>query len=224
MIIKRIIVAAASGASIISLAFSSNISNYIRIPIAVFGVLAIMFLIWAETKNDRINEIVCKNDEEIKESMKKIITTNGQICIMSRDLTWVDEDIEACLAKKGDSALIFAEHESELTRRLCSRGVNFQYYKKLGFVPKTRFTAVRYNRNNPQVAIANTQNSVKRGGSTLHTIYQTQSPGDKKDDWINSLAIDMISLCKLVFEESNDGNKEETHNKNKDSSGVGQHS
>lgn len=125
--------------------------------------------------------------------MRKLIKTQGKVCIVSRDLSWVDSSIEVILKKKGNSLLIFAEKESDLTKRLITNGVNVKYYGDLEYEPKTRFTVLRYNRLNPQVAISNTTNTMRKKDSFKHTIYET-NPANQLDSWINSLAIDLIEL------------------------------
>lgn len=121
---------------------------------------------------------------------------------MSRDLTWVNGEIEDVLTSKASSVVIFAERENEVTKRLRAKGIQVYYYGKLGFEPKTRFTVIRYNRDNPQVAIANTLETVRKKGKFKHTIYETRDQGQRQDKWINSLAIDLISLCKLASKQA----------------------
>lgn len=192
---KKIIETLGSFASIISLALIEDIPSGISYLIGIVGCISLIFLICDYFKEKQINEIVCSSDYEIKIQMKKIIKMQGKICIMSRDLSWVDAEIETCICSKANSVLIFAEKVTDLTERLQKNGVEILYYGGLGFEPKTRFTTIRYNTNNSQVAIANIQNSIRKRGKVKHVIYQTEK-GRREDEWINSLAIDMISLCK----------------------------
>ena len=199
---KQLFTAAASAASIISLAFVSFIPMIGRIFLVVIGVFCLCFLTYDSIKNNRINETVCRSDEEIKQVMRQLIQTDGQTCIMSRNLTWVDDELEKEIYKKKDDLLIFVSRKSELTERLKAHEVRVKYYGKTGFVPKTRFTVLRYTRNNPQVAIANTQDTVRRGAALTHTIYETSDEGSRHDRWINSLALDMIRLCESVSDDN----------------------
>ena len=185
-------------ASILGLVFLKNVSLTWRIAILVVGCACIGYLIYDAIKSSQKNELVCRNNDEIANAMKKLIKTRGKICIMSRDLSWVDAEMEACIAEKKDSILIFAQKESELTKRLISNGATVAYYGHLNYEPKTRFTIIRYNNTNPQVAIANIQNSVRRKNSFKHVIYQTVDSGCQQDKWINSLALDMMELCKAA--------------------------
>ena len=164
----------------------------------IFSIVVDIFLvIYYVHKEDNINQLICQSDDEIKDAMKKIIKMQGKICVMSRDLSWVDCEVKACILAKANSILIFAEKETELTKELQNGGVEMKYYGNWNFEPKTRFTVIRYNKNNPQVAIANTQYSIRKKGKVHHTIYQTQN-NNGTDEWINSLALDMIALCKSV--------------------------
>ena len=194
----RIIAATLNLASILGLVFIKDISLAWRIAILVVGCACIGYLIYDAIKYSQKNEIVCHNNEDIANTMKKLIKTQGKICIMSRDLSWVDAEMEACIAEKKDSILIFAQKESDLTKRLVSKGAIVKYYGHLDFEPKTRFTIIHYNRNNPQVAIANIQNSVRRKHSFKHVIYETIDSGCQQDKWINSLALDMMELCRAA--------------------------
>ena len=200
---KQLISAAASAASIIGLAFvPASLPLGFKIVIVVIGVLCLCYLTCDSIKSSRINETICRSDEEIKQVMKKLIQTDGQTCIMSRNLTWVDDELEREICEKGDDIQIFVNRKSRLTERLKNHHVRIKYYGKSGFVPKTRFTVLRYTRNNPQVAIANTQDTVRRGETLTHTIYETSDNGSRHDRWINSLALDMISLCEVVSDDN----------------------
>ena len=195
---KRFIEIFATFASIISLATVGCIPNFVKLAIAGIGCIGFIFLIYDFYIEGKVNEVVCTSDEQIKDTMKTIIKTQGKICIVSRDLSWVDAEIEHCISIKSNSMLIFAEKPNPVTEILTQKGVEFKYYGNLKFEPKTRFTMIRYNARNPQVAIANIQNSIRKKGSTIkHTIYQTEE-GNKHDAWINSLASDLIQLCNLT--------------------------
>lgn len=199
--IKHIITSACTAFSIISLAFSEQMEDWLRYLIFIVGLVCFTLLLIDEIKSNTRNERICKSDEAIEDAMKEIINSHGQICIMSRDLSWVTPEISACLEAKKDSVLIFAQSENKKTKTLASRGVKVKYYGKLGFEPKTRFTIIRYNKNDPQVAIANMQNSIRKKKQFKHVIYQTSASGNTQDEWINSLAIDMVKLCDAACKE-----------------------
>ena len=199
--IKHIITSACTAFSIISLAFSEQMEDWLRYLIFIVGLVCFTLLLIDEIKSNTRNERICKSDEAIEDAMKEIINSHGQICIMSRDLSWVTPEISACLEEKKDSVLIFAQSENKKTKTLASRGVKVKYYGKLGFEPKTRFTIIRYNKNDPQVAIANMQNSIRKKKQFKHVIYQTSASGNTQDEWINSLAVDMVKLCDAACKE-----------------------
>lgn len=205
--IVNVISAIGTAASILSLAFIPQLLPGIKYFLIIVGMLCLallLFGIYKEKKNAQINEIICTNDDQIKEEMQNLIKMQGKICIMSRDLTWVDDKIEKCIIEKKSSILIFAEHETNLTKKLEEAGVDIRYYGKTGFIPNTRFTVIRYNKNDQQVAIANTKNTLRRKNKMEHTIYMTNdNPNDKRDSWLSSLAYDMISLCEKVSEGGN---------------------
>jgi len=199
--LKRWILSFSSAASILSLAFIPGIPSWGRGIITIFGILCLALLIYCEIKTDSINQIVCHSDVEIRNAMMKIVKSQGKVCIMSRDLSWVNDEVTRCLLKKKDNLLIFAQKETDLTKTLSNSGIKIRYYGNTNFEPQTRFTIIGYNRNSPQVAIAKTQYNVRKNGKVNHKIYQTSSSGDERDMWINSLALDMIRLCSLVSKE-----------------------
>lgn len=191
--------ALSSVASIVSLAFVSEISHCLRIVIGIVGIACFIALIVAIHKENQVNERICKSDEDIKKAMLDLIKVQGKICIVSRDLSWVDETVLKAIIAKRDSMLIFVQRENDTTRTLSRAGVSVKYYGQYNFEPKTRFTAIRYNRDNAQIAIADTQSTIRKRGKFKHTIYETST--SKQDKWINSLALDMISLFNAVCKE-----------------------
>lgn len=193
--ISPVFLAVASAASILSLAFIEAIPFPAKVVCAVVALFCFIVCLLREYLQSQSNSIVCHTDQEIKSAMKDIIKMQGKICIMSRDLSWVDDDMEECILSKKDSMLIFAENENGIAQKLQNSGVTVHYYGKLDFQPKTRFTIVRYNRNNPQVAIANTENRIRRKQKLHHIIYQTSDKGSLEDQWITALALDMVNLC-----------------------------
>lgn len=197
---KKIITAIANAAFIISIALAVQLPQFIRYIIAVAGVLALIVLLYYD-KNSQLYKRMCTSQEEINTAMKEIVSILGKVCIMSRDLSWVTPDIFKILTEKKSDVLIFAQNETDLTKQLSAGGATVQYYGKYGFEPVSRFTAIRYNRDYPQVAIAKTQNTMKKSHNIKHIIYQTGINDCIQDQWINALAIDMISLCKAVCKE-----------------------
>lgn len=199
--VARWISAFASFASIAGLAFIPALPVWIKILILVIGAIALAVLLYCAVSTDRLNRIECRSVDEIHNAMLSMIKNQGKICIMSRDLSWVDEEIMDVFKKKRNSVQIFAQHKNELTKQIEELGIKIMYYGQYGFEPKTRFTIIGYGRQFPQVAIANTQYSVRKKGKAKHTIYQTSKDGAEQDEWINSLALDLIELCLKCCEE-----------------------
>lgn len=190
--------------SILGLAFVQCFPEYVKILIITLGVGSGIIMFIAFYKSSEENVRICHSDYEIKKAMKSIISSKtGQIAIMSRDLSWVDDEVEICLKNNKDNVMLFAQKSTELTKKLAREGVQVRLYGE-DFAPQTRFTIIRYNTNNPQTAIANTKNSIRKKHTFEHMIYQTNNES-KQDKWINSLSCDMIKLCKAKSKgETND--------------------
>lgn len=199
-VIRSMICSLGTFASIISLAFTSQLNWGIRILIGVGGVICLCVLVYYDYKCAQINERICHTPEEIEEAMKELVKTQGKVCVVSRDLSWVTPEISACILQKKRDILIFVQRANDITSSLVKNGVKIKSYGT-NFEPKTRFTVVRYNRPNLQVAIANTLNTVRKKKNFTHTIYQTVGNNCYQDAWINSLAFDMITLLDSVSEE-----------------------
>lgn len=187
-------------ASIISLALTTQLSLTLRILIGIVGVGCLGFLLYYDYKRAQANERVCHTSKEIEEAMKELVQTQGKVCVISRDLSWVTPEISACIFQKKEDILIFVQKPNAITLELVKHGVKIKRYGSR-FEPQTRFTVVRYNHPNRQVAIANTLNTVRKKKKFTHTIYQTGGNSCRQDAWINSLAFDMITLLDSVSEE-----------------------
>lgn len=189
-----------SGFSIIGLALSEILPVWLRVLLVLLGISCTIILAKDSYVKGQSDERICQSNEEIQACMKEIIKTPGKICVMSRDLSWVDEEIELQIIKKGEcgSITIFAEHETTLTKHLSNKGVKIMYYGHLHFEPKLRFSVIKYNLSNPQVIIADPQNNIRKGGKIKHVIYE--SGDNRQDRWLTSLALDLITLCQEVFE------------------------
>lgn len=207
---KNWLTAFGTSASILALGLSETIPTWTRFLIMIVGIYCLVYLIREGTEEARTNQITCHSDNEISDAMKGLIKSQGKILIMSRDLTWVDEEMAGVMRNKASSITIFAEKPNKVTRQLQEAGVIIKFYGEYGFEPKTRFTAVRYNKTHPQIAIANTENTVRKGKKFEHTIYETSDKGGKRDKMLVSLALDMIALGNLVFKEKNDADSSDS--------------
>ena len=198
--VSRIIKAVATAASIFGLAFLDGLTALPRYIIMGIGIICFSWLLYDEYKSNRVNERVCTNQDQVNKTMEDIIKSQGKICIVSRDLSWVDENIKQSLVNKKENVLIFAQAKNDTTEQLKAEGIKVKFYGEK-YEPKTRFTAIRYNGANPQVAIAHIENTIRSRNSKRrfrHVIYETSSTGPVQDRWISSLAVDLITLCNLV--------------------------
>ncbi len=191
--VKSIISALGIAVSIISLAFS--LPSWGKVVFVIVGIFSLLYLIYIDIIKSQENTIVCHNEDEIKKQMSNLINAQGSICIMSRDLSWVTPEIETLIIDKRDNMLIFAQHSTELTKRMSNNGVSIYLYGNIGFEPKTRFTIIRFNQDQPQVAISKPSSKLKGRHTYTHKIYQTASRNNDKDAWIISLSLDLMRLC-----------------------------
>lgn len=194
--VKSIILAVGTATSIISLSF--NMQPWGKIIAIVAGILCLAYLVYIDVIKSQENTIICHNEGEIRVQMQRLIKMQGKICIMSRDLSWITPEIEASIIHKGDSMLIFAQRSTELTKRMADQGVSIYLYGDSGFEPKTRFTIIRFNQIQPQVAIAKPLNKLKGKYTYDHKIYEAESENGDTDAWLVSLALDLMELCKKV--------------------------
>ena len=171
---RRYVATFAMLASIIALATIQGIPLWLRIIIIAIGVWGTFDQLHEDYKNNHENIKICKTQSEIEDAMQELVRVQGKVCIMSRDLSWVNNRIKAAIIKKSESVRVFAQKESSLTNELKSSGVEVYYYGAYGFEPKTRFTIIRYNRNDRQVAIAETSNALKKKWFQ-HKIYETKN-------------------------------------------------
>lgn len=199
--IASIISCIASFASILSLAFIQNIPFNIRVGVVSFSFFCLGWLVFSAIQNNLRNERICKNTKEINSAMRELVGSEGEICVVSGSLRWVDEETERVIVENKNSILIFIEKESALSKKLIDQGVTIKYYGQYNCKLRSRFTAIRYNRENPQIAIASTSNLIGRKNSMQHIIYQTNNQDLYYDQWINALGIDVIdvlyALCQI---------------------------
>lgn len=199
--IEEIVMAFATAASILSLAFISEIPLGIRWIIFIIGFICFGIIVKRHIFQVRDQYIECETEEETREYMRRWISSQGKVCVVSRDLSWVDEKVKQQMLKKKESLVIFAQNKTGLTEELSEGGVIVRYYGDK-FNPTTRFTVIRYNREDRQIAIATPSTHLARRNAYTHTIYQSgTSNDDTKDKWIVSLAVDLIvalgELCNL---------------------------
>ena len=203
---RRYVATIAMLSSILALAFIKGFPVWIRIILVIIGVIGAVDQLREDYRKNNENIRICKNQSEIEDAMKDIIRSQGKICIMSRDLSWVNEEIKTVIKKKRGSVRVFAQAESPLTEELKGSGAEIYYYGGYHFEPKTRFTIIRYNRNDPQVAIAETSSALKKRWFQ-HKIYETKND-TLQDKFICSLSLDLMEMCKLASEREKNGKNE----------------
>lgn len=198
---KRHVSAIGTASSILGLAFIPNVWLVLKIVFIIMGIVSLIVLFVDAYKKNQVNQRICTNEKEIKDAMLDIIRSQGKICIMSSSLSWVDEDIKKNIINKGRRITIFAKEENDVTIALKKAGITVMFYGDK-FSPQTRFTIIGYDRNASQVAVANPEHLVRNTKKLHHVIYETSPNGIPQDQWITSLAKDLIKLCKLYCEEN----------------------
>ncbi len=182
--------------SIISLLTFSKTPIWVKIIIAVVAIFCLSAMLILGIKNNMKNNIICDSEEKIKVEMKKMLQEQGKIVVMSRSLGWVDDEILVATGRKKDRLIVYAEKENAITKKLKDQGVTVRLYGRTGFIPKTRYTIIRYGRNDAQVNVAETHSRI-RLHRFQHIIHQTSSD-EEYDGYIVSLAIDMVNLMEKV--------------------------
>ncbi len=199
---RRYVTTLAMLASIVALALIKEVPLVIGIGLIIVGVIGTADQFVEDYRKNHENIKICKNQAEIESEMKELVKAQGKICIMSRDLSWVNPEIKEQLIKKNKNVRIFAQEKSPLTEELITGGVEVYYYGGLQFEPKTRFTIIRYNRPDHQVAIAETSSALKRKWFE-HKIYETKNES-LQDRFICSLSLDLMEMCRLACKREKD--------------------
>ena len=162
----------------------------LMIALIVLLVLAVYFLfIKRDTKT-------YKSQEEINEFMKNWIKTNGVVKIFSRDLSWLDDEMYGILQAKGEDLYLYVEKKNEKIEKILQMNPEGKifFYEDIGFIPSSRFTIIRANKDEKQIAIAIKEQ--KDYKNLKHVIYISKdSDIDKK---ILGLANDLMNCmeCK----------------------------
>lgn len=140
---------------------------------------------------------ICKTEDEINAFMKDWIKTKGVVKILSRDLSWVDDNIIDSLTKKKSDLYLYVEKENDITEKIksLSPDCNIIFYGDIGFVPNSRYTIIHANKPQKQLAIAIKE---KRDENKIeHEIYITsECPIDRK---LIEIADDLLQCidCKV---------------------------
>ena len=191
--LRRIFGYLGSIASIISLGFYYNNNTAVSI-IAILGIGAVIYLIYDEIiKNQNNKMFLCNNDGEIKQYMLNWISTPGKVSIFSRDLSWVDDKIKILMLSKKEDLSICAAKETDLLKELRENNANIYLYDDSMSPMVSKFTIIRANKSDKQIAVATTQ---KIHGKEKHCIYESKN--NLLDHWILGLAQDLIHMTKQL--------------------------
>jgi hypothetical protein len=96
-----------------------------------------------------------KTERSIEVYMRRWVKLAGRTSILARDMSWVEEEMENILNELAshNNLTIFMESENDLAVRLRGRGAEVLYYKRLKFLPFTRFAMTNEGRGDARVAI-----------------------------------------------------------------------
>lgn len=185
---------AGSVVSIISFLLTKSEWNFVKIITIV--ALALVFIIWTyylvfypETKT-------YYNQESINNFMKTWIKTDGVVKVLSRDLSWVDNEMLTILQSKGKDLYLYVEKENEIVNKI--KKVNTEcsifFYGKYGFEPKSRYTIIHANKDDRQVALALQER--RTYDKIRHEIYiSKESTYDKK---LLGVATDLMNYIECM--------------------------
>ena len=134
-----------------------------------------------------------KKEQDIKNYMYNWISTEGKVVLFSNDLSWVNSAIKELLLKKAKQheLTICLSSRIELTNELEASGASIFTYSNLNFKPNSRFTIIKENKDDRQIAISK---SIKTKNINHHYIYEYQNGGPIP---IVTLAYDLVNLIKL---------------------------
>ncbi|MEL7569169.1 MAG: hypothetical protein AAGU14_01270 [Eubacteriaceae bacterium] len=170
--------------------------------IATFFIGLIFMIIWflkdIKDYNDK-KPIIYEKQEDIEKYMLNWINTGGQVVVYSRNLSWVNDEIKEMMFKKGSELTIFAQNTSKLIEELIDKNVNVYLYGCTEYEPISRFTIIRANRTDKQIAIANVE---KRKQKEKHYIYE--SSRDSMDRRLLDISTDLIEFTKHVVKSNKD--------------------
>lgn len=193
--VVQIIGLVADFVTIIAFAFT-DLDIWLKIVAIIFMLISASGFIFLLLKNRFIR--VCKNNKQIHTFMSDWISTPGVVKIMSRDLSWVDDDILDIFAEKGKDLLVFAESESDTVKKI--RKINpdcrIIIYGKYGFSLGTRYTIIHANKDSRQIAIT-LASEIDSKMKIRHEVYVSKSD-EKVDKKLIGLAMDLMNYMESV--------------------------
>ena len=105
---RRYVATLAMLASIVALALIKEVPLVIGIGLIFVGVIGTADQFVEDYRKNHENIKICKNQAEIESEMKELVKAQGKICIMSRDLSWVNPGIKEQLIKKNKTRFGFS--------------------------------------------------------------------------------------------------------------------
>jgi hypothetical protein len=118
-------------------------------------VLVVTHLAFETNAIIKSRPVLLKSEDDVKSYMSAQIKMGaGRTSILSRDLSWVDDDIEKILFElaRHSNLTIFMESENAVSARLHSAGAEIFTYKTANF-PITRFIITNEGRADARVAL-----------------------------------------------------------------------
>lgn len=98
---------------------------------------------------------VLRTDADVKSFMRSRMSLPGRTVLLSRDISWVDAEMEIMLgelAGRGNLS-IFMEKENVLGARMRNAGADIHYYEHFRFLPATRFAITNEGRADARVVM-----------------------------------------------------------------------
>lgn len=158
----RLVTIVASYASIFGLYFTVSPLSVEKpawhVGLLIFSFFLCALLLILEIRNHIVNlPKQLRSSSQIQKYMHSWISNDGRVVILSRDLSWAENNAEIQSIMIGKASrrelTILVENETELTKALRDAGATTIYYGSFGFVPAARFTIVDYEKIDARVAI-----------------------------------------------------------------------
>jgi hypothetical protein len=140
---------------------------------------------WAKARPRRL-----RREGQIKRYMERWIAQGGRTVIMSRDMSWADEDAtKRLLRKKAEHGelVLCLQRDSEQLKYLRDAGATLSTYGHLDFTPRSRFTIIDFEKDGARVAIG-----VRDKGVQVIQEYQSGSHP------LYSVAEDLVRLIQRL--------------------------
>ena len=149
--------------------------NLYQIIFLILFTLASSLIIYLDVKNKPKSY---KNGQQINKYMYNWISNIGRIAIFTRDMSWSNEKrIRDKLLEKAraQELIICMPQANEFADELRRNGARIVEYSQINYTPQSRFTIVRYQRNDSKIAIGRTDENgkhiIQEFGSAQHPLF-----------------------------------------------------